>query len=220
MTKAHDLEVSSLIAQRGITDVLHFTTNHGLVGAGYSNAVVSRDHLDQSKHLEYIALPNCTDRLKDAAWTDYISLSITVVNNYMLGRSKPWHEHREDFWWAVLRFDASILSHPGVQFVTTNNTYGDVLRRAPGAAGLDALFGPRIPWGYYGSVRTRRANHPDNLPTDLQAEVLYPGELSLEFLTGIYVPEAELIDAVYSLQGFFPGLQGIPVEHRPEVFTT
>jgi hypothetical protein len=55
-------------------------------------------------------------------------------------------------------------------------------------AGFEELFRDDVPWGYEGSVIRRAADQQPNRPTDRQAEVLYPGELSLDFLQRLYVP--------------------------------
>src|SRR4051794_21817184 len=87
-----DPAVAALIAERGITEVLHFTTApNGMVGICATGAVRSREQLDEDKYIEHIYAPNCADRLKDAEWMDYVSLSISRVNKWMLDRSEGWH---------------------------------------------------------------------------------------------------------------------------------
>lgn len=215
---ATDPAVLDVVRRRGIQDVLHFTTNHGLVGVGSVGTVLSRDRLLEEHYLDHVAELNCADRLKDADWTDYISMSLTTVNDHMLGTSRRWHSDNPDLWWTVLRFSPEVLAHEDVHFVTTNNTYTSSLRRGTGADALEALFAPAVEWGHYGSVRHRKPSTPDNQPTDPQAEVLYPHQLSLVHLTGIYVPQEDLIDEVMTWQAFFPPFQSVPVEYRPEVF--
>jgi hypothetical protein len=98
-----DQEVATLVVERGITEVLHFTTApHGLVGICATGAVRSHDRLEEDKYIEHIYAPNCADRLKDAEWTDYVNLSISQVNKYMLDKSQDWHPPETGIWWAVL----------------------------------------------------------------------------------------------------------------------
>lgn len=202
----------------GITEILHFTTNKGLIGVLASGAVLSRDLLDTDAYLEHIYTPNCADRLKDANWTGYVNLSISRVNGSMLGYSRGWHPVGEELWWAVLAFDPVILGAQDVWFTTTNNTY-PVAGRATGAAGLEALFAPRVPWGKFGSVKIRGSEHEAQWTTCPQAEVLYPQKVGTGHLTGIYVHEAEHVDAVAGLLEAVPGAPTVPVMHNPEVFT-
>jgi hypothetical protein len=212
-----DAEVVAYATDREITEVLHFTTNKGLLGILASGALRSRDRLEEDKYIEHIFAPNCQNRLKDAEWTDYVSLSISRVNGRMLGVSEEWHSS-EDIWWAVLAFDASILAHPGVYFATTNNTYKQCVRRGQGVAGLRALFAPTVEWGWYGSKKVRWTGMPRAWPTDPQAEVLYPGEIGVDLLKAIYVREEERLDDVHGLFGALRNSPRPPVAHKPEVF--
>ncbi|UGT62854.1 DarT ssDNA thymidine ADP-ribosyltransferase family protein [Nocardia asteroides] len=214
-------EILEFVKDRGIKEVVHFTTNHGLLGILSRWAICSRQRLDIDKYLENIALPNCEVR-KDPQWLDYINLSISVVNNPMLGSSQRWHDRpadseREAVWWAVLAFSPEILADEGVWFTTTNNTYSAVVRRGQGIDGLRDLYSEPIPWGYYGSVKTR-IDVPHDQPTDVQAEVLYPGELSLSKLQAVYVPRDEHLDEIEGWFGAFNRMRNCEISCRPEVF--
>lgn len=199
----------------GITEILHFTTNKGLIGILSSGHILSHTRLVEAGELEPIRLLNCPDRFKDASWIGYVNLSITDVNRWMLDRSKGWHEH-DGIWWAVLAFDTSILDHPGVWFTTTNNTY-PVVRRGQGVDGLADLFTEPMPWGKFGSTKTRDSR-ATNQPTCNQAEVLYPDSLSLDALTGIYVAEPDHIDYIAGMVANFANAPVVPVTHKPAVF--
>ncbi|AGB22164.1 hypothetical protein Mycsm_01774 [Mycobacterium sp. JS623] len=215
-----DHEVAALIAERGITEVLHFTTApNGLVGVCATGAVLSRDRLEEEKYIEHIYAPNCASRLKDSAWTDYVNLSISQVNKYMLDKSsKDWHPPETGMWWTVLSFDPMIMAHEGVHFTTTNNTYVETVKRGTGRDGLEALFADSMQWGHYYTRIRRRADMPAHLPTHDQAEVLYPHAVSLEYLRGIYVAVEDHIDDVKTWIQFFSAAEGVAVTHRPDVF--
>jgi hypothetical protein len=215
-TPRADAAVAAYVAQQGITEVLHFTTNKGGLGIIAAGAILSRDRLPSQKHLEHIYTPNCRDRSKDAAWTDYVSLSISRVNGHMFGYSERWHS-TEDLWWMIFSLDPSVLADPGVYFVTTNNTYTNCLRRGTGVEALSALFADSVEWGWRGSRIPRYASMPDAWPTDPQAEVLYPGQVPVDKVRTIYVREEEHADTVRS---WFPLLAkpAVPVIYRPEVF--
>ena len=213
-----DSTIAKVIVERGITEVLHFTTAPpGFVGICATGMVRTRDRLEEDKYLEHIYTPNCRDRNKDPEWTDHISLSISRVNNSMLGYSKGWHPEA-GIWWVVLSFDPAILTHPGVYFATTNNSYSATVRRATGAGGLADLFSSAVPWGYFGSVHRRRADMPAYWTTDIQAEVLYPGDLPVKFLRAAYVAQEDHIDQVKTWLDVFPDTPAVPVTCKPEVF--
>jgi ssDNA thymidine ADP-ribosyltransferase DarT-like protein len=211
-----DPAVEPYVAARGITEVLHFTTDKGLLGIFATGAVLCRDLLDVEQYIEAIYTPNCNNRLKDPNWTGYVNLSISRVNKDMLNSSERWHS-TEDLWWAVLAFDASLLAHPGVHFTTTNNTYPS-LKRGTGIHGLHALFADSVEFGYYGCYKSRYPGMPDAWTTDPQAEVLYPERVSVGLLRALYVREPEHIDHVAGLMSIFSTVPRVPILHKPEVF--
>lgn len=215
--QVHATGIAEYARQRGISEILHFTTNKGALGIFASGAVRPRSELGADKYLEHIYTPNCADRTKDIEWTGYVSLSISRVNNRMLSSSENWHS-TDDVWWVVLALDVSLLADPGVHFVTTNNTYTDCLRRGTGVDGLRALFAPSVEWGWYGYRKTRYGGMPEAWPTDPQAEVLYPGQIPVSQLRAVYVREEEHADTVSSWFPFFPAVRRVPVEYKPEVF--
>lgn len=183
--------VADIVAARGITEVLHFTTNHGLTGILAQKAVLSRQRLPESKYLEHVYKPNADVR-KDQSWLDYVNLSISRINAEYFGHSSRWHKHQQ-VWWCALSFDPEILSHDGVIFATTNNMYTGC-HRAEGPTGLEALFGERtVRWGT--NVVKRDPQILDSWTTCHQAEVLYPQSLSISYLMQVYVatgPHADI----------------------------
>lgn len=209
--------------RRGITEILHFSTNRGLVGILASEKLLSHDRLEEDEYLENIRLMNSPSRAGDADWTDWVNLSISRVNGRMLKSSKKWHPE-DDIWWVVLAFDVEIVGHDNVEFATTNNTYGCALRGS-GVDAFDALFAPAVEWGHYGSVSKRYAGMPDSLPTDAQAEVLYPVSIGLEHLRALYVAEPEQVDEVAGFLAVFAAaskvdLSDVAVACNPDVFIT
>lgn len=87
----------------------------------------------------------------------------------------------------MLSFTPEILDHEGVCFATTNNMY-PAARQGEGLVGFEALFADEVA-GKYGRIGRREDGFPPQLPTDPQAEVLYPRELSTEYLQRIYVSD-------------------------------
>ena len=178
------------IQNRGIAEVIHFTTNRGLVGVLARQALLSRHRLRDDQLLKHVAYPNTQFRQEDNAlfdkeqrWIDYVSLSLTDPNLFFFRKSRNWHLD-QDIYWVVLSFDADLILHGDVYFATTNNVY-ECCRRGRGVAGLEALFERRV-------ARKRdwvahRTHHASNQPTCQQAEVLYPRELGAEFLRTVYV---------------------------------
>ena len=75
---------------RGVAQVVHFTTVSGLTGVLAAKAVKSRARLPTDKYLEHVYQPNSAIR-KDRAWLDYVNLSISRINDWMFDSSTSWH---------------------------------------------------------------------------------------------------------------------------------
>lgn len=82
-------------------------------------------------------------------------------------------------------FTAEILAHDDVVFVTTNNIYPKASREK-GCLGFEALFAESLDNGKLTLKRNRQSDH---ITTCNQAEVLYPGPLSLDFLNKVHVKD-------------------------------
>lgn len=202
------------IRSSGVTEVVHFTTNSGLIGILASHAVKSRLRLPTEKHLEYVYEPNSAFR-KDTPWLGYVNLSISRINKQFYDIcSGKWHAD-EDRWWAVLSFDSQLMLDPGVLFVTTNNMYTGAVRGS-GMVGFRQMFARRIVrWNGNEVVRGHLAH---KLPTCPQAEVLYPDELSTSYLRTIYVSTPEHADVVAGQLAVFPH-EGVTVVVDPDFET-
>lgn len=207
-----DPEVLNVIARHRILEILHFTTNLGVLGVLGSGLLLSRARLPEDRYLEHVYRPNSPTR-KDRAWVDYVNLSITDINEWMFDRSEAWHA-REDVWWACLSYQPTIAAEPGVVFATTNNIYPCV-ERAFGATGLQALFAPVVV-GRYGAQHDR-AGKSEAQPTDRQAEVLFPRAVASAALRAVYVRQEEHVDDIAGIFALFPAAE-VPVLVRPEIF--
>ena len=197
--------------ERGISQVVHFTTVRGAVGILAVKAVRSRARLNEDEYLEHVYQPNAPYR-KDEEWLDYVNLSIERINDWMFETSERWHA-KEGNSWVVLSFHPRILAHPGVVLTTTNNIYPRC-ERAEGLVGFRRVFADTV----YGRYDTRhlRTDKLAAWPTDRQAEVLYPGELSCDHLQRIDVQLEQSLESIHGLLGAF--YANIPVRHAPEVF--
>lgn len=211
--------VNSVIGRRGIQEILHFTKGSaGLTGILHVEAVQSRYRLERDHRLTYIFEPNAAFR-KDTDWLDYVNLSISEINSAFFAASGNWHKEAGE-WWVILSFDPVIAEHPGVVFTTTNNFYTGV-QRAQGPEGLQASFADRIlrwhDWRKGDVVALRRAGTPDHLTTCEQAEILYPKEVSTQFLRRIYVRDGEDKDDTMAQLDVL-GHGGVEVVVAPERF--
>ncbi len=181
------MSVADVIEARAITEVVHFTTNHGCLGTLFRGSLLSRARLEDDEMVKYLFSANAELR-RDTAYIDHISLSIEHINTQFYRVSaNNWHRD-EPIFWCILGFDPAVLTHDDVVFATTNNIYTSVLRGS-GEAALERLFqNPVVRW-QGNSVARLPATRP-SYPTCFQAEALYPGSLSTEFLQRIYVRSA------------------------------
>lgn len=212
------MTINDEIARRGITEVLHFTTNNGLVGILRSGGVLSRDRLPNEAQLEFIFRANAEYR-RDVAWLDYVNLSVSKINrSFFQVAVNRWHRNRMDIvFWCILSFDPVIMSHGGVYFTTTNNFYPSVLR-SQGLRGFQSMFAPTVSGRYASAIN--RGDIEEKFTTCEQAEVLYPGMVPIEFLRRIYVANS---DDGHDIAGAFAGVLSASreqpiVEVRPELF--
>ena len=207
------MTIEEIINQRGIAEVVHFTTHPGLTGILHQREIKARSLLKADQILEFILKLN-TAKVFDAPWKGHVNLSISRINKALFGYSENWHPNEN---WRILAFDPSIMCHEGVNFVTTNNAYSQHLHRGVGAQSLNALFADEIQ-GIYGKPIRRVPGMKDSWTTDVQAEVLYPGTLSTKFLKSIYVRTQDDEDSV---AGTLAALQHpeVQIKIAPELFS-
>ena len=199
--------------ERGVKEILHFTTDKGVLGSLRKDRLLSRERVSDDPDLAFIF--NAVWPVKLPEWVDYISLSVTSINRDLFERAERNLPGR---WWAVMSFDIEMLDDPGVVFTTTNNAYDDVCRRQEGVDGFEDMFSEQVPWGHYGSFRCRAATCAPSQPTHRQAEVLYLGEISLEHLECVYVRDAEQRRMIRAWCSAFDR-EPPEIEIRPEIFT-
>ena len=197
--------------RKGVKDVLHFTTIRGAIGVLAACAVKSRIRLTNDKYLEHVYKANVQYR-KDNDWLDYVNLSIERINDWMFDTSTRWHP-LDDNPWVVLSFGPEILAHSGVVFTTTNNIYPSC-RRQEGLCGFLQMFAETV-YGRHDQPHNR-TNKQLEWPTDRQAEVLYPSELSIDYLQRIDVQMEESVDTIRAAQDVL--YLSVPVHHAPKVF--
>lgn len=199
------MTLADQISAREVREVVHFTTNNGLLGTLASGYLKSRPLLRTDDYLSKVIHYNSQTRMEDRTyfdkqqnWIDFVNLSVTAINRRFFSISESWHVGY-DKWWSILSFDSSIMTHDGVWFTSTNNSYDGCIRRQ-GLAGFQGFFETPVlrkesgingrPWCVH------RMSRADNLPTCEQAEVLYPFQLSIEYLRTVYVREEDQADIV------------------------
>ncbi|HTF95489.1 MAG TPA: DarT ssDNA thymidine ADP-ribosyltransferase family protein [Cellvibrio sp.] len=206
--------IEEAIRMREIEEIVHFTTLNGLIGILDSRFLRSRQRIADDFRLEFVLKLNSPIR-RDPEWLDYVNLSITNINTEFFEiSSQKWHQ---DVGWIIMSFDPEVLTHDGVTFTSTNNVYHKSVLRGVGVAGLNMMFLPEVEWGYYGAKKRRTKNHRPQDTTDIQAEVLYPAEVSIEHLRKVYVSCNDDQDNVCSIATAL-GVMTFDVVVEPEKF--
>lgn len=209
------MSLQQTISDLEIKEVLHFTTNSGLVGIFSLNKLVSREQLAKEQALEYITRYNSKFR-SDPQWTSYVNLSLSRINSSFFSHSQSWHQGPYDFW-VILAFNPEILAHESVVFTTTNNIYKNECMRGCGAASLIKLFkSPVI--SKRGAVKHRDRGFPKNWTTCEEAEVLYPNEINLEYLIKLYVPDEDTLALASAALSFDEKFKDITIEVNEDKF--
>lgn len=98
------MTIADSVQQRGIAEVLHFTTNRGIIGTLATGALLSRHLLPQEKYLHHVLHVNAASRPeslrdfdKSQNWLDYVNLSISEINRRYFEFSSRWHKD-SDIW--------------------------------------------------------------------------------------------------------------------------
>lgn len=219
------MTIEGEIKERGILEVLHFTTNRGATGVFHNRFLMARPRLNADQYLRHVLQLNWENRPeedeffdKSENWINFVNLSISEINARLFRLSRDRHT-AAGLWWCILSFDPEIMTHNGVWFATTNNGY-DACIRGNGQVGLQSLFAQRVQRkvnGLYGPWNASRVGRSSELPTCEQAEVLYPDQLSLEYLRKIYVVENEHHDMIAGLLVDF-GYENVDVLVQPDKF--
>lgn len=206
--------IENAAKKRGVEEVLHFTTNEGLLGILHADSLMPNAMLKEEQKLEFIFKQNSKERKeRDIKWLTYINFSITKINKEFFSYSKN-RRNGEEIFWVVLAFNIGILDHPGVFFTTTNNIYPSNIRKE-GLEGFENMFASVIEGKFQASI-ARTSKHLPSWTTCEQAEVLYPGTCSTRYLMNIYVKndsEKHIVKAMLAALE-----KNIDVVVKPEMF--
>ena len=175
--------------RRGVTRLVHFTPLNNLLGIVELGAIVARDRLlalarerNDTFLLDYIAF---NDRLRLDRCTNHVNLSVQHPNARLLSRFRALCSCDV---WCVLLVSPACLETPGVLFAVGNVAARQVRQGgiASGVAGFEALFrDSQLSANQFQARRLTRRGLDENLPTDPQAEILFPGEIPLRLVDGI-----------------------------------
>lgn len=184
------LSVIDVVHHLRITRVAHFTPSKNLWHILRDGEIRSSAELAANAP-EYF---DPTDRDRFDEQPEMVCCSPQFPNAYYLdkARSKPQFANFPD--WSCVFLDPSLLSRPGVLFSGCNAAKRRGAYLKPGVEGLRESYAPVSVTGEH----RRSGRHHPQAPTDLQAEVLIPGPINLNLVTGLAVPSSDAAGLEYA----------------------
>lgn len=194
------MSIPSIIQSRTITQLVHFTPFSNLLGVFECGGVIPRrDLLERARALaatgEQFLLDYITfnDDARFDNRTDCVNLSIQHPNTALFDSFR--HRFPGAIPWFVLLLDPQLCADPGVVF-TTGNAASSIVRSegaGTGETAFERIFAPTVVAGSFSTGRqmlVRPDALPACLPTNPQAEVLYPGTIPCSRILSIAVETA------------------------------
>jgi len=160
------------IEARGITSLYHFTRCQSLRSI-LENGLLS--HAD----VQSLGLP-VVDQLRLDRRSDHVCLSVSFPNARMFYKYAA--SNQED--WCVLELKPGVINHHDCLFLPMNAARGESqhLSRSAlaGAEAFERLFASSV----NGETRSRLLH--DRYPTDVQAEVMVPSSIGIEWMRAVH----------------------------------
>lgn len=178
--------VAEILNAHKVTRVCHFTPSRNLPHILRDSEL--RATKDLSEDVRAVYTPTDLERLD--GHRDLVCCTIEYPNAYYWNKARA-KGHAPLFpTWVVLLIEPSVLLRPGTLFCTGNASKDYGATATAGAAGLLAAYRPGV-IGSGGRTFTRSDTHLLPCPTDLQAEALVPGPISLSEVIAIAVASAD-----------------------------
>jgi hypothetical protein len=191
--------IKSFVEERGIEYLVHFTSIENLSGICRERAILSLTKL-RELNCPY----NQIDNERIDRQLQYIFCSVTYYNflyHYLISSKSSC--------WVLLHIRTDYMWKNKTQFCTTNAATDGGAHLGRGLDKLQNLFAPQV-FARRG-IQTR-FNKPENLPTNIQAEVLVYESISLEDVIKIVVKNRRDVEQVRGT-----GWEG-EIEIRPDLF--
>lgn len=171
------MKMEEIIEERNITRLCHFTKSKNLPQILMNErGILASEFIDKD-----IFDPN--DRYRYDGKTEYVNCSIQFPNVYYFNKI---HEKDIQFKeWIILFIDPYMIKEENTCFCKVNAATGNGKYIKKGIEAFKELFEDQV-FKY-----TRTINMPENVPTNLQAEVLIHKRIPVEAIQAIVVPNEE-----------------------------
>lgn len=174
-------EIKREVNKRGITRLCHFTQSRNLIHIMSGGTGVLATKKLQEDGLSAFT-PTDLERLDEHE--GYICCSIEYPNAWYFDHVRDKDVLFKD--WVILFIDPKYLWLSGTRFCPRNAASDHGRNIGEGEGAFLAMFADVVP-GAYGKTRHRSDNHLACSPTDDQAEVLIPDQISLSDILEIAV---------------------------------
>ena len=169
---------------RGITRLCHFTPSRNLVHiATDPRGLLATKHLLSDERAAF----NSTDLERMDGQLDHICCSVQYPNAWYFRKARSEDKVFKD--WVVLLIASECLFRNGVKFCPRNAAAGRGRYLGESIDAFRAMFAETVE-GAGNRRYTRGPNHPGFLPTDEQAEVLIPDNITPSEVLGLAVADA------------------------------
>jgi len=177
-------QIEDACRARGITRLCHFTQSRNLAHIlGDCTGILSR------RSLENMGIPfNPTDADRFDGHDDLICCTIEYPNVFNFNKVRDQDHLFKD--WVVLLIDPVFLWTTGTFFCPCNAATERGRHIGEGFDSFTSMFEETVP-GARGNSFSRASRHLSCCPTNVQAEVLIPDPIGLEFIKEIVVEDEE-----------------------------
>ncbi|MFV7444367.1 DarT ssDNA thymidine ADP-ribosyltransferase family protein [Acinetobacter pittii] len=194
--------IQEVINKREITSIFHFTRVENLNNI-LTNGIVPRSNLSNKTSI-------FNDTVRADGKLDHSSFSISFPNHLMFYRLRCAVPESK---WAILVFKSDLLTTNNCLFYPVNAASSNVSRSPVnmfrGGQALERMF-------TY-STESRESVLRSCDPTDVQAEVMIPGVVTMENLKGCILSEKDLVE-FFSKR--FPNIKFVHCHSGRQVFNT
>lgn len=200
------MSIEDFLVERGVQHLVHFTSTFNLLGIFEQGYIYPREKLDVLKAVDrHNEIKHFSHMDNDRAdgYLHYVNTSVSHANFYVLDAYKRRKSDNFDDW-CILKLDPFIAAWPGVLFSVCNASSREAKQYGvrQGLEGLEQLFQKEV------STKKRVFKRVigmtrDDIPTDLQAEVLVPNPIAKSKILSVSFESKESLENCrYSFQKF------------------
>ena len=175
-------EIKEDAVRRGVNRLCHFTPSVNLLHVLQSGFLKDRATLDKEKN----HVVNPTDDLRLDGRRETICCSVEYPNTYYLDVVSKKEKIFEG--WVILFLAPELLWDPKTMFCEKNAAFDNGRLIKTGLNGYRAMY-PEEARGF-----SRKLTHLSCCPTDMQAEVLLPGPISVSKLIGMAMHSVKQVE--------------------------